>query len=525
MTNHLDLWGMFKRVLLENKNKDAVIFNNQTLSYGDLYYASNRFANALYNHDVKENTRVALVMSNCKEYVIAFLAIMQTGATLVPLNDRLGQKEINHIIESSGAELAIVDEGFIEIIEKTKRIAPSLKTIVAITEKNNDPQNFINWEAFQGNMPDTEIHRTPSVNEIGLILYTGGTTGLPKGVVHPRSNLISNYLSHIIELELEETDKILLTSPLPHSAGFILAAGLLKGATHYIEKKFDPQVVLERMDKDQITTTFMVPTMIYRVMDYFMDCKEAFNINSLRTIVYGAAPITEERLKTGLELFGPVFMQLYGQSEAPNFITKLKKSDHIFSGNHKENKRLRSCGQPVLMSEVKIVDDNGIEVPRGKPGEIIAKTPYNMTGYYQNPEQSNKTLKDGWLYTGDLAYMDENDYIYLLDRKKDIVITGGLNVYTTEVENAIQNHPGVSQVAVIGLPHSDWGEAITAFIVRKNESVSAESILEHCRNELSSYKRPKKIEFIDSIPLTPYGKIDKKALRKPYWELMGRNIN
>lgn len=525
MLNQLDLWGMFKGALIKSKNKDAIIIDNQSITYGDLYIQVNRVANAFVTYGIKENTPIALVMSNCKEYVITYLAIIQVGATIVPLNDRLGQKEINHIIKNSGAEIAIVDEGFIEAIQKTKQNAPNLKIVVAITKKVKCPEEFIHWESFQANMCDGEVDRCPSLDSRGLIMYTGGTTGLPKGVEHTRGNLVSNYLSHIIELELEETDKILLTSPLPHSAGFILAAGLLKGATHYIERKFEPKKVLDRIAEDKVTFTFMVPTMIYRVMDYFSDHREVYQLNSLRTIIYGASPITEERLKSGLELFGPVFMQLYGQSEAPNFITKLKKSDHVISEDQKKSNRLRSCGQPVLMSEVKIVDEEGMEVPRGTPGEIIALTPYNMTGYYQNNEETNKTLKEGWLYTGDLAYMDEDNYLYLLDRNKDMVITGGLNVYTTEVENAIQNHRGVSHVAVIGVPDSDWGEMITAFIVRKNPSVTAGSIDEHCKNELSSYKRPKKIEFVETIPLTVYGKIDKKALRKPYWEKTGRNIN
>jgi fatty-acyl-CoA synthase/long-chain acyl-CoA synthetase len=248
------------------------------------------------------------------------------------------------------------------------------------------------------------------------------------------------------------------------------------------------------------------------------------NFYSIRTILYGAAPITVERLKQGLEIFGPVFTQLFGQSEAPNFITRLKKSDHSLDPS--KEKCLSSCGQPVLMSQVKIVDENGREVPRGVEGEIIAFTPYNMVGYHQASEKTEETLKNGWLYTGDLGVMDEEGYVYLLDRKKDMIISGGLNVYTSEVENVIQKHPGVSQVAVIGIPHPDWGEAVTAVIVPKvSNPPTVESIIDLCNHHLSKYKRPKEIMFMDSLPLTAYGKIDKKILRKPFWGNAQRNIN
>ena len=217
-------------------------------------------------------------------------------------------------------------------------------------------------------------------------------------------------------------------------------------------------------------------------------------------------------------------MQLYGQSEAPNFIMKLRKEDHQIDGRY-EN-RLKSCGQPVLMAEVKIVDKDGIEVQRGEEGEVCVLTPYNMTQYYKQPQKTNETLKGGWLYTGDIGKMDEDGYVYLLDRKNDMIISGGFNVYTSEVENAIQKHPDVSQVAVIGVPHEDWGEAIMAIVVPQDGKKPTEAtIMKYCNQLLSKYKRPKSIRFTDALPVTPYGKVDKKALRKPYWEGIERGIN
>jgi fatty-acyl-CoA synthase len=450
------------------------------------------------------------------------MGIIQAGATKVPLNDMLGEKEISYILKNSNAEVVIVGRNFFDVLNKIKNDLPELRKIVGIAPVDQCPDGFISWEDFQANEPETDVDVQVSSENLALIMYTGGTTGLPKGVVHTQENIVMNLFSHIIELCLQDDERILLTSPLPHSAGFLLSAGLIKGAVHFIERKFDPQGILDHLEKNRITLTFMVPTMIYRVMDQIQGRK--YDFSSLRTIIYGAAPITVERLKQGLEIFGPVFVQLFGQSEAPNFITRLKKSDHSIDPSYE--KRLRSCGQPVAMSQVKIVDEEGNEVPRGVEGEIIAWTPYNMIGYHQAPDKTAETLKDGWVYTGDVGMMDEDGYIYLLDRKKDMIISGGMNVYTSEVENVIQKHPGVSQVAVIGVPHHDWGEAVMAIIVPNPQNPpTIDSILEHCNENLSKYKRPKEIKFVDSLPLTPYGKIDKKALRKPFWEFAERNIN
>jgi fatty-acyl-CoA synthase len=519
---NLQLKSLYRNALCQHDERIAVVFDGKSVSYRELLKSANRVARALIRCGVKPDTRVALLMSNCLEYVISDMGIIQAGATKVPLNDMLGEKEISYILKDSNAEVVIVGRNFFEVLDKIKDDLPELKKIVGIAPEEQCPEGFISWEEFQANEPDTDVDVHVSSKNLAVIMYTGGTTGLPKGVVHTQENMVINLFSHIIELCLQDDERILLTSPLPHSAGFILSAGLIKGAVNFIEQKFDPQGVLAHLEKNRITLTFMVPTMIYRVMDQIQG--REYDFSSLRTILYGAAPITVERLKQGLEIFGPVFTQLFGQSEAPNFITRLKKSDHTMDPSFE--KRLRSCGQPVAMSEVKIVDEKGNEVPRGEEGEIIARTPYNMIGYHKEPEKTAETLKDGWLHTGDVGMMDEDGYVYLLDRKKDMIITGGMNVYTTEVENVIQKHPGVSQVAVIGVPHHDWGEAVMAVIVPNLQNPpTTESVLELCNQNLSKYKRPKEVRFIESLPLTPYGKIDKKALRKPFWENSERNIH
>ena len=517
----LTLNHLFYNALKHHGENPALRFQDQELTYKQLLQAGNRVAHALRKSGVEPNTPVALLMSNCLEFIISDMGLNLAGGTKIPLNDMLGEKEIKYILQDSEAKVAIVGANFLKIISKIKEDLPKLETIIAVIDDEVCPQGIISWNSFQANEPDHDFHVKVYPEDRALIAYTGGTTGLPKGVVHSQENIAVNLFSHTIEMELGGAERILLMSPLPHSAGMVMQAGILKGALHFIEKGFDPQLVLNRVEQDKITFTFMVPTMIYRVMDQMEE--RDYDFSSLQTILYGAAPITESRLKQGLQLFGPVFTQLYGQTEAPNFICRLKKSDHLLTGD--KTKRLRSCGQPALMSQVKIVDENGTEVPVGVEGEIVAKTPYNMIEYHMQSEKTAETLKNGWLHTGDVGMKDEDGYIYLFDRKKDMIISGGMNVYTSEVENVIQRHPAVAQVAVIGVPHPDWGEAVMAVIVPKPDMNQNEaSILELCNQELSKYKRPKEIRFVAALPLTPYGKIDKKELRRPFWEGVGRNI-
>lgn len=495
-----------------NKFSDrvAVRFQDTDLTYRDLRRQAYRLGHALIECGVQPDTRVALLMSNCAEYAVADQGVIQAGAAKVPLNDMLGEQEIVYNLADSNARVAIVGPNFFEIVARNRNRLPELETIVGLAPAAECPEGFVAWSDFleRGKEHRPEVDVRPE--HLALLLYTGGTTGKPKGVMHTQRSICFNMLSHVTEMDLQDDERLLLSSPLPHSAGFLMLAGLLKGATHFIESRFDPETVVRRIAEDKVTLTFMVPTMIYRVLDWLGSRR--YDFDSLRTILYGAAPITEERLRQGLEVFGPVFMQLYGQSEAPNFVTRLRREDH--QADDANAHRLRSCGQPVAMAQVRIVDERGQDVPRGESGEIACRTPYNMIGYHRLPEKTEETLVGGWLHTGDVARQDEDGYVYLLDRKKDMIISGGMNVYTTEVENAIQACPGVGQVAVVGMPDPDWGEAVTAFVVPENNTLAEADVITRCREQLSRYKVPKRVHFRDELPVTAYGKIDKKALRQ-----------
>lgn len=502
----LTLRSLFLTALDRFGDRTALVCAGQAHSYAELVATAHQLAHALRELGVGPGVPVALMMGNCAEYVIADQAILRCGAVKVPLNDMLSASECAAILRDSGAAVALAGPAMLPAALAAD--APDLRTVVAVG--GTGATGARDWADLLAGRPTTPPDVDVRPDDLGLILYTGGTTGRQKGVLHTQRGLTLNLLSHLVEMGLLDDERMLLMSPLPHSAGFLLQAGLLRGAVHHVESAFDVELVLRRIAQDRVTYTFMVPTMIYRVLD--RAAGRNLDLSSLRTILYGAAPITRERLEQALAVFGPVFMQLYAQSEAPNFITRLRREDHRLDPAGAD--RLTSCGQAVTMAAVRVVDADGAELPRGEVGEIVARTPYTMIGYHGLPEVSAATLRAGWLHTGDLGRMDVDGYVYLLDRKHDMIITGGMNVYSSEVENVVAGCPGVRQVAVVGIPHPDWGEAVVAFVVADDPAdLDQAGVLARCRTVLSRYKQPKAIRTVDSLPVTAYGKVDKKALR------------
>ncbi|WP_339801299.1 AMP-binding protein [uncultured Marinobacter sp.] len=512
----LTLKALYTGALARFGDRCALTMHGAELTYRDLLQQAIRAGNGLIDAGVRPDTPVAIAMANCLEFAVADQGIIQAGATKVPLNDMLSDDEVLYILENAGAQVAIVDARRVPLLASKRDQLPQLHTVIVVGEALERPEGMTPWQAFLSSArPEyTEVDVQP--HHLAFIGYTGGTTGKPKGVLHSQQNFYLNLLSHLTEMCLQDDERLLLTSPLPHAAGLLLATGLLKGANHFIEPGFDPATVIRRISQDRVTVTFMVPTMIYRLLDW-LEAHDgpAPDLSALRSMIYGAAPITVDRLQQGLATFGQVFMQLYGQSEAPNFITRLRREDH----NPDFPERLLSCGQPATMSRVRIVNDQGEEVPVGESGEVTALTPYNMLGYHQLPEKTASTLVNGWVHTGDIGRVDADGYLYLLDRKNDMIISGGMNVYTSEIENVLQPCEGVGQVAVVGLPDPDWGEAVTAFVVPEpGNAPDTAALILHCKASLSKYKVPKAIHLVDSLPVTAYGKLDKKVLRQQWSE-------
>lgn len=496
-------------------------FEGESISYGEAWERAGALASALSETGLRPGDRVGLMMSNRLGYVVADLACVRGGYVKVAMNDMLTREEYEHIASDSGSKVLVVDEGFLGTASDLAEEIPTVEDVVVFGD--SAPEGAIaasrRIEAHLGSAPDVEV----DPDDVALFQYTGGTTGKPKGATHTQYGLAICLLAHVLELDIRPNERLLLTTPLPHSAGYALAAGMIRGAHAHITQGFDPETFLRAVEDNDITWSWMVPTMIYRVLDH--ERLSATDVSSLETLVYGGAPIASDRLEEALEAFGQVFIQLYGQSEIPNIGTTLPKHDHTTEAGEK----LDSCGRATAMADVRIASledrTDTAALPPGKEGEILLRAPYRMTRYHGLPEKTAATVVDGWIRTGDIGRMDEEGYVYHLDRDSDMIITGGLNVYTTNVEDKLMTHPDIRDVAVIGVPDDDWGEAVHAVVVpAAGADLTAEDVRSFADERLADYKKPKSTEFVDALPTTPYGKVDKKALREPHWADHDRDI-
>ncbi|SDF96913.1 long-chain-fatty-acid--CoA ligase [Halorientalis regularis] len=512
---------LYESILRRHASAPAISFDDQTVTYDTLDAQSARLANALVELGHDREDRVGVLMSNRPEYAVADIALARAGLAKVPLNDMLGPDDIEYMLANSDATTVIAGPNFVNTVRDIVPAVPTLDRIIGIQTADQvaETAEYHQFEALL----DAATPSTPDVavtaDTLAGVFHTGGTTGDPKGVKHTQENLVLNAHAHALELNIQPRDKLLLMTPLPHSAGLILAGGLTQGSHHVVTQGFDAERALRLIEQRDIAWTFMVPTMVYRLLDTLDG--QSFDTASLETLVYGAAPMKPDRLREGLDKLGDVFVQLYGQYETPDLITVLPKTAH----DPADEQRLSSCGLPTAMCEVKVVDDDGEAVPPGQPGEILARGAYSMTGYYELPEVTAETMDDGWIKTGDIGKRDEDGYLYIVDRDADVIISGGMNVYSVTVEDVVQQHEQVANVAVIGIPDDEWGEAVTAVVVPEGDTIDRTAIRSFCADRLADYEVPKTVEVVDELPTTPYGKIDKKQLREPYWEDETREVS
>ena len=539
--------------------RPAVREDDREFTYRDIWAWSDATIDLLRELGVGPGDVVAMYAGNRAEWIVFDSAVARLGAVKTPANYMSALDTVLYQLEFAGASVVITDYELGSAL--AERLASNPEAPAGTTTPGrprivqlSDPAG----RTIPGAIPFPEVpgaDYTPRAGEIpadpdvrSQLNFTGGTTGRPKAVAHTRRSAAAAFYIQMIEADIAVGEQMLVMSPLAHAAGALALAGIGRGATVRILAAFDAQRVVDLLIEEGITWTFMVPTMIYRVLD-IIDALDELPELRLRTIVYGAAPMSPTRLEHGLRIFGQVFIQLFGQTEAPQFCTRLSKLDHDPARPH----LLASCGNPTLFTFVKVTDDTGAELPLGELGEITVKTPFALTEYVGNPEATAEKFWDGWVRTGDMGVMDADGYVYLKDRRNDMIISGGFNVYSREVEDVLAGHPQVAQAAVIGVPHPDWGEAVHAVIVARTvpeapagrapsaqppaadggtsrEAPAAGSpltdaaLIEFSRDKLANYARPKTVEFVAELPQTPFGKIDKKALRAPHWEGRDRSI-
>ncbi|MDZ7717671.1 MAG: long-chain fatty acid--CoA ligase [Balneolaceae bacterium] len=496
------------------------IKNNRRQTWLEFGTRVTKLAGALQSFGVKTGDRVAILTINSDVHLEYYFATIWTGGISVPLNTRLASNEIWHILDDCGAKFLIVDDSTYPTLHGNLENSSSIThTIFAGAGKS--PDGLVAHETFlQSSNPVPG--KDCGDEDIAMITYTGGTTGQPKGAMLTHNNIIHNSRSALAILDDDEPWTYLHAAPMYHIADCQWNTGVtMAGGTHVFLDKFDPEDVLTAIDRFKITHTALVPTMIKMLCD--LSDIDSFDLSSLRKINFGGSPISPELIKKARQKFPQCeFIQGYGLTETSPNISMLPDKY-----NRPGNPKIESAGRPVPGMDVMIIDENGDEVPRGIIGEIITKGPHVMAGYWNDSEETERVLRNGWLHTGDLGYMDEDGFIFVVDRLKDMIITGGENVYSTEVEQVIEKLDGVEVCAVIGIPDEKWGEAVYAIVLPKiNQKLSEEEIKSHCRQYLAHYKCPKSIEIrYEPLPVSGPGKILKRKLRKPFWPKDGRQVN
>ncbi|OWR17973.1 Long-chain-fatty-acid--CoA ligase [Brevundimonas diminuta] len=500
---------MLLRNALRYADRPAFVCGDRSLSHGEFLASAHRLASALHAAGVDRQDRVAVLSMNSLELATVYGACELHGFVAATVNFRLAPMEMRHIISDSGARVLVFESVFTDQIAAIRDDLDQVERFVVIGEALDWAEPWADFIA--GGKVDGPDLPPPEPDDLCYLIYTSGTTGRPKGCMLEHKAEVATASIIAAAMQLAGQDRTLLMMPLFHiGAKAIALAQQWVGGVVHLHRTYDPAAILADIETHRITATHMAPTLVQGLLD----CPdiEKRDISSLRTLLYSAAPMPPVLLDRALRAFGPIFQQMYGQTEGIG--TLLPVSAHSLSDDARARRRLYSIGHAFIGCEIAILDDAHRQLPAGEIGEICIRSPVMMRGYWNNSAATLATLRDGWLHTGDVGHMDADGYAYLVDRKKDVIISGGENIYSREVEDAILAHPDVTGVAVIGTPDAKWGEAVlSAVVTRPGSTLSEADIIEHCRTLIAGYKRPRRVVFVDSLPTLPSGKINKPALR------------
>lgn len=504
-------------------NAIAQQFEGRLTTYAELDAHTNQVANALLAADVRHGDRIAYVGKNSDHYFEIFLGASKIGAVTTPVGWRLAPPEIAHIIENSAAKIVFVGPEIVEQAEQALAMAPSRPRVIAMERVTPGYEYYEDWrDAASAKDPAIPI----SPDDVAVQLYTSGTTGRPKGAMLTNANLTSARRRENTALMAWNVwtpdDVSLVAMPVAHIGGTGWGlVGLYNGARNVVAREFNPFEVLDYIERDRISKMFMVPAALQIVVRQPRARKVDYS--RLKYILYGASPIAADLLRECMEVFGCGFCQQYGMTETTGTIVYLPPEDHDPAGN----RRMRSAGIPLPGVEIRIVGEDGRTLAPNEVGEIVTRSTSNMAGYWRMAEATGKTIdKDGWLHTGDAGYLDEDGYLYIFDRIKDVIISGAENIYPAEVENAVYGHPDVADVAVIGVPDEQWGEAVKAIVVPKpGAKIDPGDIIAFARTRIAAFKAPKSVDVVDALPRNASGKILRRELREPYWQGKERRVN
>lgn len=505
----------------------ALVCGRQSWTYTELDDATDRLAAALLTRGLRPGDAVASLSWNRGELVEIEFALYKAGLMRAPINARLGRTEIEHILRYAPIRVLVFDEAHRQDALAAIEAAGTgcLPVSLDALDSTPDPGAVLGYRALHDEATTAPAGIDVDEDAPCVLNFTSGSTGALKAAVQTFGNRLANMRKLLMNEESRPTPatRYLACGPITHATGMSLLANVFAGACTHVLPTWSAETFLDTVEKEQITTTFLVPAMVNMVLAH--PGAAGRDLSSLTSVRVGGAPISPQRLKDAVEFFGPVVAQGYGLGETTSAVAALSSREISRAISH-DPELLQSCGRAVYDTEIRIVDESGRGLPPREVGELIVRGPDCVREYWQERELTAETFRDGWVHTGDLAWMREDGYLFLVDRKKDMIISGGFNIYCTEVEAALYEHPGVQETCVVGVPDEKWGEAVKAVVVpRAGHSLTADEITAFCAERLDRFKKPKSVDFVDELPHNRNGKLDRKAVREPFWANAARRVN
>ncbi len=508
------------RSLEAHDDRPCVHTSDGLLSYADVRARTSQFVQAQRHRGITNGSRLAILSKNRPEVLINAMASLVNGVVLTPLHPMGSLADHAYVIGDAGIECLVYDAEHFS--ERAAEIVAQHPGVTLLGFGPNDAGDDYLALADQF-VPEPLVAPDVHLEDLCTVVYTGGTTGRSKGVLMTQRVWQAMTWIQLAEWEFPSELRIAVPTPLSHAALSLVAPVLIAGGAFYVMEAFSPDAFFDLVEQHRITCTLIVPVMLYAMQGH--PRYHTVDMSSMETIFYGASPMSTAKLAAAIEHWGPIFFQFFGQTEAPMVLTHLKKREHDLS----RPERLASCGKPVPWMHLALLGPDGAEAAPGESGEICVRGPLVMNGYKDLPDETAEALAGGWLHTGDVGRYDDEGYLYIVDRTKDMVITGGFNVFPREVEDVISSHPAVSMVMVIGVPDPKWGEAVKAVVVLESGADASDELTHEIqqlvKDAKGSQQAPKSIDYVDSLPLTPVGKPDKKAVRARYWDGTGRAVS
>ncbi len=511
----------FDRGVDRYPERDCLHDGTRGWSYREIAGWTHRIASGLLAAGLKAGQVASVYSPNHAHAYACLLGIVRAGLAWAPVNARNAVDENAYILNNVDCVLLFYHSSFEGYLPKLRAACPKIATFVCIDRAGPEGIPYLmDWMAGQAERaPD----RPDDPGEVCFIASSGGTTGRPKGVMITNRVIDTMNANFMALMPLEAPPVHLMVAPMTHAAGVCSFPMLAFGGTNIFMPQADPLAIMRNIERFKVTHVYMPPTLIYMMLAHPQ--ARDFDYSSLKNLVYASAPMSADKLVEAIEVFGPVLTQTYGQAEACMICTFFSPKEHIEALQTNQRHRLTSCGRTTPFMRLEVMDDNGTILPRGERGEVVVRGGLVMKGYYNNPEATAEASKFGWHHTGDIGVIDQDGFVYIVDRKKDMIISGGFNIYPSEIEQVLWSHPAVQDCAVIGVPDEKWGEAVKAIVeLKPDRQAAAEELLALCRQKLGGMKTPKTLEFVDTLPRSPVGKVLKKDLRARYWQGQARQI-